>query len=208
MVDKSQCEFPKCQIGQNSTTHNCTEEDGYEKHILHHAWSTKCPSPDQVSIHGSSAYNNYIWEHLDSYAWGTNIITQCIYGYGLPPGSIGTAGVDSETQRQTMKCEFDMITQTWQWNPPMFVCLPIYCKTPPPDVPSNAIRIINLSANEMNHQKFGTNITYFCPEDRTLDPILIGGHSFDFNLGSSNELTLTCELDSSWQVHNGSYGDR
>ncbi len=108
-----------------------------------------------------------------------------------------------------MACEFSSESQTWEWNPPLEACEPIYCNQPPPNAPDNVLREEVISANQSNHQKFETNISYVCPSDESIADLLKPGFSFDFNnaRGNVQNITLTCESDGTWLVHGGYTGD-
>ncbi len=205
MIEEEECEKSKCEANQNSTTHDCYDEDGFERQFLHRAWLTGCKPPYKIDMYGSNPLNNYLYEHVENYFWGSTVTTQCIHGYKFPDG---TTGADMINHRQTSTCEFD--TSTWEWNPPLAACEPIYCNQPPPTEPDNVYIDVQISANQTNDQKFETNLTYACPANVNTPGTLAPGFALDFNVaaGHIQNITLTCESNGKWRVHGGYPGDR
>ena len=215
-IDNMECQCLKMPLGglvpieECLCTSNCSiEHDSFSKIFLHRAWSRKCPIPQRVSFDEPNPYHNYIWEHDESFVWKSKLVTQCMHGFKFMASAVGTSGLDMKLNRQTMTCELDPDTSTWNWSPPMQKCEPVYCGTPPPEPPLKAQQIINLSLNTTNNQAFGTNVTYKCPNS-DVDSDIAQNFGFDFSNTNTNikELTLTCELNGKWKVHGGITGER
>ena len=67
----------------------------------------------------------------------------------------------------------------------------------------------NPSSSEDIIQYFETNVLVNCPQNVSIDPLLLDEMSFDYSnsFGIVQQINLTCELDETWRVSGGPVGE-
>ena len=92
-------------------------------------------------------------------------------------------------------------------------CEPLMCSHPLNEVKygiNTDVEIgYNPSSSEDIIQYFETNVLVNCPQNVSIDPLLLDEMSFDYSnsFGIVQQINLTCELDETWRVSGGPVGE-
>ena len=230
-VDKDQCNKPTCSDNQVPEVDDCIQEDHYFRSLLYRTYHTSC----EPFEHNTVDKFYYVWDYHGNYHYGSKVILKCLPGYQLNEDfgtvccrkkvlrihlktlilmsfqvdpSVLLPELDLDEDTQTLECRFNDTTGGYWW-PFAVPCEPLSCRYKPPNRSIDSKREIVYSPNTTTHQQYKTMVTYTCPRNQSMLPIIEDEWSFDYSdsAGIIQELNATCTLDGTWQIDGGVIGE-